>query len=100
METIFVLVILFALGTVIYLAMLLRGAQRDLREVATEAILASRAHSAEELAQASSHAHWMRVEREQGFAKSAPGPVDAAPNVPDKVQLADGTILNVMRPFG
>ena len=99
MELAFITTLIVALGVIVYLASMLRGAQRDLREVATEAILASRAHSAEELAQASSHAHWMKLEREQGIQRQAPTHAEPAPE-PNTVMLADGKVLNIIKPYG
>lgn len=77
----------------------IRGVHKDMKEIATEAILASRAHSAEELAQASAHAHMMKQERESPSVRPASGAA-GVPHDPDKVQLADGTVLNVLKPFG
>lgn len=90
-----------ALGGIVligYLVNSLMQANTALRDIATEAILATRSHSAEELAQASAHAHLMRAQIQA--PAQTPSVVDVPPNDPDKVQLKDGTILNVLRPFG
>lgn len=99
MEVIALTLALCALGALTYCVYAFRCAQRDLKEIATEAILASRANSAEELAQASAYAHQMKLEREAGQAAAPPQPA-AKSTGPDTVQLQDGTILNVLRPFG
>lgn len=88
-----------AIAALVFSVSVLKDGQRALKEIATEAILSSRAHSAEELALASAHAHQMRADREAGAEVMQPAP-GAPPNDPDRVMLNDGTILNVLRPFG
>jgi len=82
----------------------LRQTQKDLNEIATEALLASRAQSAEDLSTASILAHQAALER------AAPAPKAAArrPVIEDPTPLRDktkftgpdGKVLQVLRPLG
>jgi len=83
-----------------FLCWTVRNMSRDMREVATEAILASRSTSAEDLSQASNFAHWSKLEREKIKINTKASPKAEPQQDPNKIKLADGTVLDVLRPFG
>ena len=96
-------IIAFAAAALIFAAFqtwALRQASRDIREIATEAILASRSNSAEELMHASAHSHLLKLEREQGLVQRPAAEKTEQPRDPNKIMLDDGTLLDVLRPFG
>ena len=79
-----------------FMASLLRTAQKDLREVATEAILSSKATSAEDLAVAQVQVHQAAEDRRNPAPHlQETGPVPYERNV----TLPDGRVVEVLRPL-
>lgn len=78
---------------------MLRASMRDIREVATEALLASKAQSAEDFASAQIQVHAATQEREVApTSKPAAGVVNMDNNIP-QIRGHDGRILEALRPM-
>lgn len=90
---------IIAAAVIGFLCWTVRNMSRDMREVATEAILASKASSAEDLSQAANFAHWSKLERENIKISSKATPKPEPQSDPNKYTLPNGTVLDVLTPF-
>lgn len=88
-------------GLNIFLVASLKGALKDMKELAREGLLASRAESASDLATASLVAHQAALEREQPIDKKVKqaGVVNIDPKIPHLVGR-DGHQLFPLKPLG
>lgn len=91
------LAFLSLMGTLFYSFYLLRQSQKDIKDIATEAILSSKAVSGQDLAIAQMQVHQAKVEREQ--MPSSQAPFVPEPYVPH-ITGPNGEPLEVLRPFG
>lgn len=85
----------------VFLVMSLRGALKDMKELAREGLLASTAQSADDLVSASLTAHQAALEREQPIDKKVKqaGVVNIDPKIPHLVGR-DGHQLFPLKPLG
>lgn len=82
------------------LLLMLRGITKDMRQIATEAILASRAQNAEELAHAQVTVHQAQADREAPKpAEDRPGFANLNADPGPQIMGKDGRILQALRPL-
>lgn len=94
-----VVALFISLGVNLFLALIVKAMSRDIREVATEALLSSKATSAEDLSVAAATAHQAREDRLHPPKAAAP----VKPDTPDPfnrhVTLPNGKVVEVLRPL-
>lgn len=100
MDSLILIALLVSLLFNFFLLFLVRQSQKDIKEIARESLLASKATSAEDLAGAAIIAHQAAEDRENPPKPLATGL--ANPNAPEPPQLRghDGRVLQALRPLG
>lgn len=85
----------------IFLIFLVRQSQKDMKEIVREALLASKATSAEDLVGASVVAHAAAEDRDNPPKPgSGTGVANLNPALPPQLKGVDGRVLQALRPLG